>query len=82
MKHESVLSPEIYREHAEFTRIGNDAVRAAREENRRLGIPNVFSLNGRLCWELPDGEITFEDPDAKKVPAAGCESPGTEAAQK
>ncbi len=64
MKHEPALSPEIYREHVEFTRIGNDAVQAAREENRKLGIPNVFSVNGRLCWELPNGEITFEDPDS------------------
>jgi hypothetical protein len=47
-----------------FLRIGNDAVREARAENRRLGIPNVFSVDGLLCRELPDGEITFEDPDA------------------
>ena len=46
------------------------AVRAAREENRRLGIPNVFSLNGRLCWELPNGEITFEDPEGDGPPSA------------
>lgn len=64
MKHDSSLSPEIYQHALEFLRIGNEAVREAREENRRLGIPSVFSVDGRLCWELPDGEITFEDPDA------------------
>ena len=65
MKHDSTLSPEIYQHALEFLRIGNEAVLEAREENRRLGIPNVFSVDGQLCWELPDGEITFEDPDAK-----------------
>ena len=69
MKHEPALSLEIYREHAEFTRIGNDAVRTVREENRKLGIPNVFALNGRLCWELPNGEIRFEDPDPEAQPS-------------
>ncbi len=65
MKHDKNLSAEIYQHALEFLRIGNEAVREAREENRRLGIPNVFSVDGRLCWELPNGEITFDDPDAE-----------------
>ncbi len=65
MKHDSTLAPEIYQHALEFLKIGNEAVRKAREENRRLGIPNVFSVDGRLCWELPEGEITFTDPDAE-----------------
>ncbi len=65
MKHVRTLAPEIYQHALEFLRIGNEAVRKAREENRRLGIPNVFAVNGHLCWELPNGEITFEDPDAE-----------------
>lgn len=64
MKHDSSLAPEIYQHALEFLRIGNEAVRNTREENRRLGIPNVFSVDGHLCWELPNGEITFDDPDA------------------
>ncbi len=63
MKHDSNLAPEIYQHALDFLRIGNEAVQQAREENRKLGIPSVFALNGRLCWELPNGEITFEDPD-------------------
>ncbi len=70
MKHDSTLSPEIYQHALEFLKIGNDAVLKAREENRRLGIPNVFAVNGRLCWELPDGEITFDDPDAEGDPGS------------
>lgn len=45
-----------------ITRIGNSAVKAAQEENRRNGIANVYVLNGKLVWQLPDGSITTEQP--------------------
>jgi hypothetical protein len=47
---------------AEFVRIGREAVHEAQEESRRLGVPNVYSINGILHWELPNGELTTEDP--------------------
>jgi hypothetical protein len=53
---------ETYQLAAEFQRIGNRAVRAAQEESRRLGVPNVYSINGRLYFELPNGEITEKNP--------------------
>lgn len=59
------LDLEIYRRNFELQRIGNEAVRAAQEENRRLGIPNAYSRNGRLYFELPNGEITEKDPFEK-----------------
>ena len=34
----------------------------AQEENRRLGIPNAYSRNGTLYFELLDGSITQENP--------------------
>jgi hypothetical protein len=40
-----------------ITRIGNRAVRKAQEENRRLGIPNVYCINGKMIFEMPDGTI-------------------------
>lgn len=43
-----------------ITRIGNRAVRKAQEENRRKGIPNVYSINGKIVFELPDGSLTTE----------------------
>jgi hypothetical protein len=46
----------------EIERIGTDAVERAQKENRRLGIPNAYSRNGTLYFELPDGTITQEDP--------------------
>lgn len=40
---------------AELIRIGNLAVRQAQTRNRQLGIPNWYSLNGRLVSDvLPD----------------------------
>jgi len=62
MKTKDLLPLEIYRQAAEFQRIGNRAVRAAQEESRRLGVPNVYSKDGVLYFELPNGEITLENP--------------------
>jgi len=41
-----------------IVRIGNRAVRKAQEENRRKGIPNVYSIHGKMVFELPDGTLT------------------------
>ena len=44
-------------------RIFQQAVRDAREENRRLGIPNVqVDAEGRLTEELPDGTVCLIPP--------------------
>lgn len=43
-------------------RIANTAVNSAQEENRRLGIPNVYVLNGQMVWQLPDGTVTSVKP--------------------
>jgi len=57
---------ETYRQGAELQRIGNRAVRAAQEESRRMGVPNVYSINGTLYFELPNGEITRTNPFEEK----------------
>jgi hypothetical protein len=59
---------ETYKTLAQFESIGNSAVRAAQEESRRLGVPNVYSLNGKLFFELPNGEITDKDPFEEAPP--------------
>lgn len=56
---------EIYRDTVEFQRIGTQAVRRARQENRALGIPNTFTRDGKLYFELPDGTITQDNPFEK-----------------
>ena len=43
-------------------RIGIRAAKRAQEENRKKGIPNVYDINGHLYYELPNGELTKEDP--------------------
>jgi len=45
---------------AEITKIGNRAVHKAQEENRKLGIPNVYAKRGQIYYQLPDGRITTE----------------------
>ena len=56
------LSLETYKRMYEFLQIGNRAVKKAQEENRKKGIPNVYSYNGHIYYELPNGELTKEDP--------------------
>lgn len=62
MRRGKPLKPEIYQMAIELQRIGNRAVRAAQEENRRLGIPNAYSKDGVPYFELPTGEITQKNP--------------------
>ena len=36
------------------------AIKKAQENNRKKGIPNVYSINGKIVFELPNGEITTQ----------------------
>ena len=56
------LNLETYKQAREFLRIGNRAVKKAQEKNRKKGIPNVYDINGHLYYELPNGELTKDDP--------------------
>lgn len=62
---------ETYEKVHGLMRIGRLAVRAAQEENRRLGIPNVYSINGIIYYELPNGELSRTDPYVEKSPPEG-----------
>ncbi len=44
-------SDKTLRKSIEYQRIGNAAVRRAQEENRRLGVPNWYSINGKIVNE-------------------------------
>jgi hypothetical protein len=35
---------------------------SAQQQNRQRGIPNVYSINGTIYYELPDGSLSREDP--------------------
>ncbi len=52
----------IYQRAWEIQRIGNEGVERALKENREKGIPIVFSRNGIIYYELPNGEITTKSP--------------------
>jgi len=47
----------------EIIKIGNYAVKKAQEESLKKGIPNVYSLNNVIFYQLPDGMITMETPE-------------------
>lgn len=47
---------------AKLTRIANRAVHKAQEENRKNGIPNMYVINGKQVWQLPDGSFTDKNP--------------------
>jgi len=55
------LESEIYERAFEFQRIGNEAVRLAQEENHRLGLPNVYGRDGKIIFEMPNGEIVVKE---------------------
>lgn len=42
--------------------IGNNAVREAQKRSLENGVPNVYSKNGIIYYQLPDGTITMENP--------------------
>lgn len=39
-------------------KLGSRAVKKAQENNRKKGIPNVYCINGKIVFELPNGEFT------------------------
>ncbi|TWU00074.1 hypothetical protein Pla108_10180 [Botrimarina colliarenosi] len=56
---------------AEVEEMAANGVRRAQEESRRAGVPCVYSINGVLHWELPDGSLSTEDPwRGKNTPPA------------
>ncbi len=61
MKQKAKLKPETYEEALEYQRIGNRAVRQAQEENHRLGLPNIYWRNGKIVYEMPNGEIIVKE---------------------
>ncbi len=60
--HQDELNLETYKWAHEMLQIANRAAKKAQEENRKKGIPNVYDINGHLYYELPNGELTKEDP--------------------
>jgi hypothetical protein len=53
------MKKEMYEHIFEMTKIGNRAVRKAQQENKALGLPSVYSKNGKIYYELPDGTFSM-----------------------
>jgi len=67
----SFPSLEAYHFASEVRQMGAAGVRKAQEDSRRAGVPLVYSINGILHWELPDGSLTTKDPwNGKTTPPA------------
>jgi hypothetical protein len=71
----SELDAEAFVVAAKLSRIACDATQKAVEENRRLGVPSAYSINGRIYYELPNGELSLEDPGVS-APLSGTQSNG------
>lgn len=50
----------------ELIRLCRTAVRKAQAESRRLGVANVYSFDGQLYYELPDGKYSRKRPPAEE----------------
>lgn len=61
MKQKTKLKVETYEKALEYQRIGNRAARQAQEENHRLGLPNIYSRNGKIVYEMPNGEVIVKE---------------------
>lgn len=64
-KVDKISNVESYLEMREIIRIGNLAVKKAKEENKRYGIPEVISIEGKIYYVV-DGELTREKPEILK----------------
>ncbi len=57
-KQNGIVVEKTLRKAVQLERIGNRAVHKAQEENRRRGIPNWYSINGKI---VSDAEIVADD---------------------
>ncbi len=53
---------ELYRIGSEISEIGRRAINKVKDENKKLGVPLVYSRDGKIFYEMPDGTITNRSP--------------------
>jgi len=63
---EMLQDMETYQKVDELMRICRSAVREAQAESHRLGVANVYSFNGELYYELPNGGYSRNRPPSTK----------------
>lgn len=57
----------LYKHFVEIMSKAYDASNKVLEENKRLGIPSPFSLDGRIYYLMPDGRIVLKSRRPKIV---------------
>lgn len=62
---------DTYQKADELMRVCRSAVRKAQAESRRLGVANVYSFDGQLYYELPNGEYSRKRPPSMKPAERG-----------
>ena len=65
---------ETFQKVDELMRVFRSAVRKAQAESRRLGVPNVYFIDGHALYELPNGEYTRTCPWAAESSAIDRDS--------
>lgn len=51
----------------EMTKIFQRAIKKVQKSHREKGLPNVYSKNGKIVWELPDGTYVTKNPFEKSI---------------
>lgn len=51
------ISKPTFEKTDELIRLGAEAVSQAQEESRKLGVPNVYSINGQIYHDSKEGLV-------------------------
>jgi hypothetical protein len=62
MKVDKLSNLQTYQNIMEYIRVFNEAVKDAQIENHKNNIPNVYSINGEMYFELPNKELVRKRP--------------------
>ena len=52
---------------AKITRLANRGAKKAQEENHRLGLPNVYSLEGKIVYVYSNGTVQVKNWAIKRL---------------
>lgn len=63
MQAKPTLKADVFKRALEMQRIGTDAARKAQARNRARGIPNFYSIGGRIVSDVPGAEQAVPQPE-------------------
>ncbi len=63
---DSRSSTDVSGHYDRLIQLARQAVRDAQQQSRDLGVPNVYSFNGQLLYELPNGELSLTRPESNR----------------